>query len=176
MTRSILKAMECPNYLWGEAVRHATYLINRVATRVLEVMTPYEALKKKKPNVGHIRVFGCIGYTKVDTPHLKKLDDRSQILVHLGTEPGSKAYRLYDPMSRKIIVSRDVIFDENKMGNWKRSTEHIKKLSPLLLVNLEIKASIEMFKLLRKRVKKTMLQSSQWTRVQRSQTSKRRKM
>ena len=119
MTRSILKGMECLNYLWGEAVRHSTYIINRVATRVLEFKTPYEALKKKKPNVSHIRIFGCIGYAKVDTPHLKKLENRSRMLVHLGTEPGSKAYRMYNPTTRKIIVSRDVIFDESKMWNWK---------------------------------------------------------
>ena len=35
MTRSILKAMSVPNYLWGESVRHATYLINQVPTRAL---------------------------------------------------------------------------------------------------------------------------------------------
>ena len=32
MTRSIMKHMKIPNYMWGEAVRHSTYLINRVAT------------------------------------------------------------------------------------------------------------------------------------------------
>lgn len=58
MTRSILKHMRVPNYLWGEAVRHATYLINRVATRTLENKTPYEAFKGKKPNILHLRVFG----------------------------------------------------------------------------------------------------------------------
>ncbi|CAA7037483.1 unnamed protein product [Microthlaspi erraticum] len=119
MTRSILKHMHIPNYLWGEAVRHATYLINRVATRVLVAQTPYKAFKKKKPNVEHLRVFGCISYAKIETQHLKKLDDKSRILVHLGTEPGSKAYRLLDPASRRIIVSRDIVFDESK--SWKRS-------------------------------------------------------
>ena len=123
MTRSILKAMECPNYLWGEAVRHSTYLINRGATRVLESKTPYEALKEKKPTVNHLRIFGCICYAKVEGPYLKKLDNRSRMLVHLGTEPGSKAYRLYDPSTRRIIVSRDVVFDETKMWNWKHSSE-----------------------------------------------------
>ena len=77
--------MSVPNYLWGEGVRHATYIINRVGTKVLESQTPYEALKGRKPNVEHLKVFGCISYAKVDTPHLRKLDDRSRILVHLGT-------------------------------------------------------------------------------------------
>lgn len=117
MARSILKHMHMPNYLWGEAIRHATYLINRIATRSLKDQTPYEALRGRKPNLSHLRVFGCIGYTKIDKVHLKKLDDRSRMLLHLGTEPGSKAYRLYDPEAKKIVVSRDVVFDETKGWN-----------------------------------------------------------
>lgn len=45
MTRSMLKATRVPNFMWGEAVRHATYVINRVATRALRNQTPYESLK-----------------------------------------------------------------------------------------------------------------------------------
>ena len=113
--------MSIPNYLWGEAIRHATYLINRVATRTLNSQTPYEVFKGRKPSIKHLRIFGCIGYAKVDAPHLRKLDDRSRTLVHLGTEPGSKAYRLLDPKSRKIVVSRDVVFDEHKTWKWNSS-------------------------------------------------------
>ena len=118
MTRSILKHMEVPNWLWGEAVRHSTYLINRIATRTLVLKTPYESFKKKRPNIEHLRVFGCVGYVKITRPHLRKLDDRSRAIVHLGTEPGSKAYRLLDPATRKIVVSRDVVFDEKQSWKW----------------------------------------------------------
>jgi len=110
--------MKMTNYLWGEVVRHATYLINRVVTRVLTNQTPYEAYKGRKPNVEHIRVFGCVGYARIDSPYLKKLDDRSHALFHLGTEPDSKAYRLLGPTTRKIIVSRDVVSDETKILWW----------------------------------------------------------
>lgn len=44
----------------------------------------------------------------------KKLDDKSFQRVLLGMNEESKAYRLYDPVSKKIVVSRDVIFEENK--------------------------------------------------------------
>ena len=118
MTRSILKHMDVPNFLWGEAVRHATYLINRIVTRTLLFQTPYESLKEKKPNIAHIRVFGCIGYVKIDSPHLRKLDDRSHALAHLGTEPGSKAYRLVNPITKRIVVSRDVVFNESQRWKW----------------------------------------------------------
>ena len=79
---------------------------------------PYEVLRGKKPNLGHLRTFGCVCYAKTDTAGRKKFDDRSRTLVHLGTEPGSKAYRLVDPISKKVLVNRDVVFDETKSRNW----------------------------------------------------------
>jgi hypothetical protein len=44
----------------------------------------------------------------------KKLDDRSVRCMLLGISEESKAYKLYDPDKKKIIVSRDVVFDEDK--------------------------------------------------------------
>lgn len=120
MARSILKHMKLPNYMWGEAIRHVTYILNRVATRSLKEKTPYEMFRNKRPNISHIRVFGCVAYAKIVGTHLRKLDDRSRMLIHLGTEPGSKAYRLYDPLNRKINVSRDVVFDETKGWDWEK--------------------------------------------------------
>ena len=38
--------------------------------------------------------------------------------MHLGFSEESKAYKLYDPMNKKVIVSRDVLFDESKSWNW----------------------------------------------------------
>ena len=89
---------------------------------LLKDITPYEAFRRKRPNISHLRIFGCIGYAKVDKPHFKKLNDRSRILVHLGTEPESKAYHMLYPKTQKVIVSRDVVFDETKGWNW---SEHL---------------------------------------------------
>ena len=56
-------------------------------------------------------------YTK---NHLKKLDERNIRLVHLGIEKGTKAYRLLDPDTGKIYVSRDVVFDEQQGWVWEK--------------------------------------------------------
>lgn len=68
---------------------------------------------KRKPNVQHIQVFGCVVNEKVVGTNLVNLDDRSRKSIHLGSEPSTKAYKLYDPTCHKIIVSRDIPFDEN---------------------------------------------------------------
>ena len=64
MTRSVMKHMHVPNLLWGEAVRHSTYLINRLATRSLDERTPYEMLRSRKPSLSHLKIFGCVCYAR----------------------------------------------------------------------------------------------------------------
>jgi hypothetical protein len=39
-------------------------------------------------------------------------------MVFIGYEPGSKAYKVYEPSTRRVHVSRDVIFDETASWNW----------------------------------------------------------
>jgi hypothetical protein len=39
-------------------------------------------------------------------------------MVYLGVEEGSKAHRLFNPQTKKIVVSRDVVFEEGKTWNW----------------------------------------------------------
>ncbi|GKE84357.1 zinc finger, CCHC-type containing protein, partial [Tanacetum coccineum] len=61
----------------------------------------------------------CKAYAKVTKPHLKKLDDRSKELIYLETEPESKAYRLFDLVTKDMIVSRYVKFKEDEGWDWK---------------------------------------------------------
>jgi len=98
---------------WGEAVKHAVYLINRTPSRVLNFKTPFELWNGYKPNLSNLRIFGCAAYAKTPEEKLKKQDYRSKKMIFLGFEPGQKAFRLYDPDKRQISVSRDVIFDED---------------------------------------------------------------
>ncbi|KAG6531025.1 hypothetical protein ZIOFF_004795 [Zingiber officinale] len=107
-----------PTRFWGEAVRHAVYLLNRLPTKALGERTPFEAWMGRKSHLAHLKVFGCIAYAKNTTPHLKKLDDRSSPMVYLGVEEGCKAHRLFDPRHNKLQVSRDVIFQENSEWTW----------------------------------------------------------
>lgn len=81
-------------------------------------MTPEEDWSGSKPSVEHFRVFGCLAYVHVPDSKRIKLDDKSMKCILLGVSEESKAYRLFDPVSKKIVISRDVIFEEDKAWDW----------------------------------------------------------
>jgi hypothetical protein len=57
-------------------------------------------------------------FMKIDTPHLKKLEDRGCKIIFIGYESGSKVYHAYDPITKRVHVTRDVVFDEQAQWNW----------------------------------------------------------
>ena len=116
--RCLLKCMNVPGRFWGEAVKTAVYLLNRSPTKSLNGQTPFEAWYGRKPSVRHLRTFGCLAYAKRIGPGVTKLSDQSTPGVFLGYEPGTKGYRIYDPVRDKLIISRDVQFDETRGWNW----------------------------------------------------------
>ena len=90
----------------------AVFILNRTPTKALKGKTSFEAWHERKLNVSFLRTFGCVGHVKNTKSHLDKLEDRSTPMVLLGYEEGSKAYRLYDPKGGKVVICRDVVFNE----------------------------------------------------------------
>ena len=112
MARSMMKAKGLPARFWGEAVTTVVFILNHASTKALMGKTPFEAWYGCKPSVSFLRTFGCIGHVRKTKPNLTKLEDRSTPMVFLGYAEGTKAYWLYDPRRDKVLVSRDVVFDE----------------------------------------------------------------
>ncbi|GAU26636.1 hypothetical protein TSUD_102440 [Trifolium subterraneum] len=124
MVRSMLAGKNVPKRFWPEAVVWATYVINRSPTLSVKDMTPEEAWSSTKPSVSHFKVFGCIGYAHIPDTQRKKLDPKGIKCILLGVSEESKAYKLYDPLQKKIIISRDVVFDESNGWNWDEKTKN----------------------------------------------------
>ncbi|MCI00707.1 retrovirus-related pol polyprotein from transposon tnt 1-94, partial [Trifolium medium] len=118
----MLSARDVPKRFWPEAVNWATYVMNISPTFTVQDMTPEEAWSGLKPSVHHFRVFGCLAHVHIPDVHRKKLDGKSIKCVLLGVSEESKAYKLYNPSEKRIIVSRDVIFEELKSWNWNKKT------------------------------------------------------
>ena len=96
----------------------AVFILNRAPTKALTCKTSFEAWYGRKPSVSFLRTFGYIGHVRKTKPILTKLEDRSTPMVFLGYAEGTKAYRLYDPCGDKVLVSRDVVFDEKAAWDW----------------------------------------------------------
>ena len=76
--RSMMTHAGLSNAYWAEAVSTAVYLRNRMVTTALKSgETPYQRWYGKKPNLQHIRVFGCMVYTHVPEGKRKKLDNKA---------------------------------------------------------------------------------------------------
>ncbi|MCI45169.1 hypothetical protein A2U01_0066408, partial [Trifolium medium] len=100
----MLTSRNVPKKFWPEALKWAAYIMNRSPTVSVKNMTPEESWSGIKPSVAHFRVFGCIAYAHVPDNHRKKLDNKSIKCVHLGISDESKAYKLYNPVEKKIVI------------------------------------------------------------------------
>lgn len=125
MVRSLLSEKKIPKNFWPEAVNWAVHVLNRSPTLAVKDMTPEEAWSGITPSVEHFRVFGCVSHVHVPDVKRKKLEDKSFSCVLLGVSEESKAYRLYDPISKRIVVSRDVKFEEDKCWDWDKSYKEL---------------------------------------------------
>ena len=116
MIRSMLVDSKLPQKFWAEALSTAVYLRNRSPTKAVTDMTPFEAWTGEKPRVDHLRVFGCAAYALIPKDERQKLDSKSRQCILLGYGMETKGYRLYDPKRLRIIFSRDVLFNESRVG------------------------------------------------------------
>lgn len=112
--KSMLVAGELPKMFWGDAIFAATYLINRSPTNSLNSKTPYELWFGRKPDLSNLKVFGCQAYAFVPKEKRVKFDDKSQLCIMLGYS--DCGYRLWNPDTRSILISRDVKFNESTVG------------------------------------------------------------
>lgn len=113
MVRCMLSEKKIPKIFWPEAANWTIYVLNRCPTLAVKDITPEEAWSGVKPSVEHLRVFGCVCHVHVPDVRRTKLEDKSFSCVLLGVSEESKGYRLYDPVGKKIVISKDVVFEEN---------------------------------------------------------------
>lgn len=124
MVRSMLSTRKVPRVFWAEAVSWTFYVLNRCPTLAVKDITPQEAWSGVKPSVEHFRVWGSIAHVHISDEKRSKLDDKSNTCIFFGFSEESKGYRLYNPQSKKVIVSRDVVFEESKGWNWEEERDH----------------------------------------------------
>jgi hypothetical protein len=112
--RSMLSGVGLGQEFWAEAVDTACYLVNRSPSSTLDDMTPHEVWTGKKPSLTHLRVFGCDAYVHIPKENRSKLDKKDEKCIFIGYKDGLKGYKLWNPETKKVVYSRDVVFREIK--------------------------------------------------------------
>jgi hypothetical protein len=109
--RCMLYAKSIPLLLWGEAVNHANYVLNRTLMKG-NTVTPYEEYFNIKPDISNLFIFGSKAYYHIPKELRKKLDSKCREEIVVGICDTTKAFRIWDSEKKKIIISRDVCIDE----------------------------------------------------------------
>lgn len=92
-TRALMLQHRMPDSVWSEAMPTAAYLRN-LTPQAEKRLTPYELFYGKKPDVSHLRVYGCKVAVHVRHDARTKLDPVSEECAMVGYAHSSKAYRL----------------------------------------------------------------------------------
>jgi hypothetical protein len=97
--RSMLKAKGLPRWFRGQALNVVVYVLNRCLMKSIDRMTLFEAWHGRKPVMRHLRMFGCK-------------------MIFIGYKSGSKVYRVYDPITKRVHVTRDMVFNGQAQWDW----------------------------------------------------------
>ncbi|KAJ9538525.1 hypothetical protein OSB04_031258 [Centaurea solstitialis] len=111
--RTLLVSAKCPERFWGEAAFTAVYTINRHPTPVLQHKSPYEVLHGVLPTYELLKVWGCACFVQLQPHEYTKLEPRGRLCLFLGYGIEHKGYRCWDPISKRLRISRHVTFWED---------------------------------------------------------------
>ncbi|KAJ4718340.1 Retrovirus-related Pol polyprotein from transposon TNT 1-94 [Melia azedarach] len=112
--RCMLSNAELTRRFWAEAISTACYLINCGPHTGINLKTPFEVWSGKPADYSNLRAFGCTVYYHVNED---KLEPRAKKGVFVGYRDEVKGYRIWSPSENRVILSRNVVFDENSMFN-----------------------------------------------------------
>ena len=112
MVRSMISHSNLLISLWGETLKTAAYILNRVPTKAT-AKTPYELWTGKKPSLKHFHIWGCPTEVRPYMPYEKKLDSRTVSCYFIGYSERSRGYKFYDPTTKSIFEMGNTWFFED---------------------------------------------------------------
>ena len=94
-----------PPSFWGEALASLVHVLNRCPTTSVPGKTPYEAFHGRKPDLAHLRIWGCLAYVHVQKDKRGQLGSHMQKCIFIGYPAGYKGWKFYNPSTKKVIIS-----------------------------------------------------------------------
>ena len=109
VARSLLFQSNLSIKFWGEAIMTATHLINRTPSAVLQNRSPYEKL-----DYSYLPVFGSLCFVHHRARDKDKFGKRSRRCIFVGYPHAQKGWKVFDLVTEKFLISRDVVFLEHE--------------------------------------------------------------
>ena len=97
---------------WVECLAALVHVLNACPTSALVGKTPSEVWHGRKPDVSHLRVWGCLAYVHIQKDKREKLGSHMEKCVFIGYPDGYKGWKFYNPVTKKVIISERAEFDE----------------------------------------------------------------
>nr|GEV68446.1 hypothetical protein [Tanacetum cinerariifolium] len=94
--------------------RNRTLIKNRVLVDKPHFKTPYELFRCRTPALSFMRPFGCYVTILNTLDHMRKFDGKSNEGFFVGYSTNSKAFRVYNTITRKVEENLHINFLENK--------------------------------------------------------------
>ena len=102
MVRSMINHSSLPKSLWGEALKIAVYILNRVPSKAV-AKSPYKLWTGKNPNIRHLHVWDCPTEARPYKLNERKLDSRIVSCYLVGYSKGLRGFKFYDPSSKSFL-------------------------------------------------------------------------
>ena len=106
MVRCMLVSSSLLEFLWGEALKTTTYILNQVPIKSVS-KTPYELWSQKKPSLRHFHVWGCKVEVRPYNPQTKKLDPKTISRYFIGYYVGSRGSKFYYSSHTTRVIESD---------------------------------------------------------------------
>lgn len=97
---------------WTKAINNGVYLVNLSPFSAINFLKMFDLSHKRMTNNSCLRIFYYAAYTFISKQNKTKLDLTFKMCRFLRYAFNVKGYRLWDRVANKVIVNRDVIFDE----------------------------------------------------------------
>lgn len=110
--RCLLFDAELDQRFWAEASNTAVYLQNRTVASALNGKTPFELWTGAKPDISHLRIFGSVVMVHIPKEKRLKWEKKAEKGILVGYPEDIKGYRVFNPITKAIITSRDVVVME----------------------------------------------------------------
>jgi hypothetical protein len=101
-----------PLKFWDEAFQTATYLINRLPSKIINDSSLLERLFHRTPDYTFLCTFGCVCWPHLHPYNSRKVEFGSKQCIFLGYSDMHKGYKCLEVSTSRVYISRDVIFDE----------------------------------------------------------------